>query len=222
MISKKLILMLWISGLALTLSAQEEYNDIRKGNQAYKAEKYTEAEISYRRALQKKPRSFEAAYNLGNSLFKQEKYAEALEQYQSVIPTDKISKEKLAAALHNTGNALLMQEQIAESISAYKNALKINPKDDETRYNLALAQHLLQNPPPEDQDQNQERKQEDPEEQKQNQQDDSQQKEEEQPSNMPQDKAEQILDALMQDEDDTMEKAKQQPKGRKAKVEKDW
>jgi len=204
----------------LSAWAQEEYSYTKKGNKQYKKEQYTEAEISYRRALEKNQQSAEATYNLGNALFRQEKYPEALEQYQQVIPNEKISKKQLASALHNTGNALLMQQKIPESIEAYKNSLRINPKDDETRYNLALAQYLLKQQEEQENQDNQEDKQEQQEEQ-QKEQDDSQQQEEQQES-MPKDRAEQLLDALMQDEDETMEKAQKMPPQSKRAVEKNW
>ena len=206
------------------MMAQEEFTDIRKGNKQYKSEKYTEAEISYRKGLQKNSQSPEAAYNLGNSLFRQEKYAEALEQYQKVLPDEKISKKKLASALHNTGNALLMQQRIPESIEAFKKSLKINPEDDETRYNLALAQYLLRNQDSRNQQDQQQQDQQQPENQENKQEkDDSQQQQEEQPNeSIPKDKAEQLLEALMQDEDETMEKAKKLPKSSKRTVEKNW
>lgn len=214
------------------LIAQEENADIREGNKYYKANKFTEAEIAYRKGLLKNPQSTEAKYNLGNALFRQEKYAEALEQYQKIVPTEKIEKEKLAANLHNMGNALLMQKKVAESIEAYKHALKVNPNDDDTRYNLALAKHLLKNQQNQDQNQDQNKdqnkddqrkEQQQPENnQEQQKQDNSKEEQQTNPDEMSKDKAEQILEALMQDEHDTMEKAKKLPKASKRVVEKDW
>lgn len=221
--TKKMVLFLLISCVALPAVAQEENMYIREGNTHYKSNRFTEAEISYRKGLLKNPSSNEATYNLGNALFKQEKYAEALEQYQQVVPSDKISKEKLAAALHNTGNSLLMQQQVAESIEAYKNSLKINPKDDETRYNLALAQYLLKEQENnQDQQKDQQPQPEPDEQQNQQKKDDSKEEQQPQPSDISKERAEQILEALMQDEDETMEKAKKQPKSSRKVVEKDW
>lgn len=223
--TKKLILFMIISCMTIPVVAQEENVFIREGNRHYKSNKFTEAEIAYRKGLLKNSNSMEATYNLGNALFKQEKYAEALEQYQKIVPSDKIPKEKLAAVLHNTGNALLMQQKVAQSIEAYKNSLKLNPKDDETRYNLALAQYLLRNQENnKDQNKKEEEKQQ-PEEdkkEKQNKPDESKPQEQNQPRDMSKDKAEQILQALMQDEDDVMEKAKKLPKSPRRTVEKDW
>ena len=51
---------------------------IRSGNGEYEDEKYTDAEIEYRKGLQADQYSTESAYNLGNSLYKQEKYKEAV------------------------------------------------------------------------------------------------------------------------------------------------
>ncbi len=219
---RSIFILMMIGFVTLPIFSQEEYVDVRDGNKLYKSKQYTDAEIAYRKGLLKNPKSLEAAYNLGNALFKQEKYAEALEQYQRVVPTANISKAKLASALHNTGNALLMQQKVAESIEAYKNSLRINPKDDETRYNLAYAQHLLKNQDKQDkQDQKQDQQKQDDQQNKKEKNEDEKQ-EQPQPSDISKDRAEQILEALMQDEKDTMEKAKKQPKSSRKGTDKDW
>lgn len=51
-------------------------------NKLYETEKFTEAEIAYRKSLEVNPRSSEGTYNLGNALYKQKKFPEAAEQYQ--------------------------------------------------------------------------------------------------------------------------------------------
>jgi len=132
-----------MSILTLNVAAQKESGDVRSGNKLYKAQKFTEAEIAYRKGLLKNQNSVEANYNLGNALFKQKKYADALEQYKIIIALQPKEKERLAAAYHNIGNSLLVDNKIEQSIEAYKLALKNNPKDNETRYNLAYAQELL-------------------------------------------------------------------------------
>ena len=204
--------------------------EVRNGNKEYKQEKYSEAEVNYRRALESNARSTEAAYNLGNSLYKQEKRQEALEQYLA-ITNNETDKEKLANAWHNIGNIFLSmkdsqntEEQKAalpKSIEAYKKALRNNPKDEETRYNLALAQKLLQDQQNEDQNQDQqdqqkekEKEKEQEQEQKQDQQQDQQEQQQEQQqqnsNEMSKESAEQILDAMMQEEKNTQKKVKEQ------------
>ncbi len=201
------------------VSAQEEYGYIREGNKLYQAKKFNEAEVEYRRGLERNPKSFVAAFNLGNALFRQEKYADALEQFQRITPDNKVSNDKLASALHNAGNALLKQQKVSESIEAYKQSLKLRPGDDETRYNLAFAQQLLkhQQQPKQPQSQNNQ-DQESQQKEKQKQEDQAQQKQEE----MSKQRAEQILHALMQEERETMEKAMKQPQANRKGPEKDW
>jgi len=203
----------------LAVSAQEEYGFIREGNQHYQAKKFTEAEVAYRRGLERNPKSFEAAFNLGNALFRQEKYAEALEQFQRITPNSKASKDRLASALHNAGNALLKQQKVKESIDAYKQSLKLRPGDDETRYNLAFAQQMLrQQQQPKQQQPQDNQDQENQKKEKEKKEDQAQQKEEE----ISKQRAEQILQALMQEERETMEKAKKQPQTNRKGTEKDW
>ena len=67
--------------VASLLLAQQESGDVRRGNLQYNDSNYTEAEVNYRRGLEKNNQSFEAHFNLGDALFRQEKYPEALEQY---------------------------------------------------------------------------------------------------------------------------------------------
>ncbi len=214
----------WLSLIVLVsvhfTFAQEENVLIRKGNKHFKANQYTEAEVEYRKGLLQNNQSLEANFNLGNSLFRQEKYAEALERYQLVSSVSAESKKKSAAAFHNAGNALLMEKKVAESIEAYKQALRLNPSDDETRYNLAFAQQLLKNnQDQQDDDQQDQQDQQDNERKKDEQ---SPQQEQAQNSNMSKEQAEQLLQALMQDEQETMEKAKQQPQPVRKGSEKDW
>lgn len=203
--------------LVSTLSAQEESANVREGNKLYKSEKFVDAEVAYRKGLQRNPKSFEAMYNLGNALFKQGKYAEALEQYKNSLALQPSQKEKIAAAFHNAGNALLSEKKIEESIGAYKMALKANPKDDETRYNLAYAQLLLKN-----QKKNQDKdKDKDKDKENEKEKDKNQQQQQQQQPQMSKQNAQQILDALMQDEKNTMNKKKQPAKARQS-AEKDW
>lgn len=178
---------------------QEESKDVRFGNKLYKENKFTDAEAFYKKGLSKNDQSFEATFNLGDALYKQKKYSEAIEQFTKASTLEK-DKEKIASAYHNIGNAYFKSEELGKSIDAYKKALKNNPKDDETRYNLALAQKYLK------QQQNQQQPQKKEEEEK-----------------MSEDNAKQILEALLQDEKEVQNKVKQkQQQSQKPPVEKDW
>ena len=198
--------------------AQKESQDVRTGNKFYNSEKYIEAEVEYRKGLQKNPASFEANYNLGNSLFRQNKYKEALEQYKMAAALQTEDKAKIAASFHNTGNSLLAEKKIEESIEAYKLALKANPKDNDTRFNLAFAQALLKKQK-NDKDKNKDKEKDQQNKDQQNK--DQQQPQQQQPQ-MTKQNAQQILDALMQDEKDALDKAKQQQVRGKKSADKDW
>jgi tetratricopeptide (TPR) repeat protein len=218
--------------IASLLFAQQESSDVRRGNKQYNDSNYTEAEVNYRRGIDKNASSFEAYYNLGNALFRQEKYPEALEAYaqaEKLLDTnDQQQKEELANRLattyHNMGNAYYVQQQYDKAIAAYQQSLRQNPKDHETRYNLVKAmQQLQQQQNQQQQQQNQQQNdstQQQQQEQQQNQQQ-QQQQQEQQEQQMDKETAEQILQALEQDEQETQEKLQRQ-QGKKRRVEKEW
>ena len=167
-------------------------------------------------------------FNLSNSLLMQQKAKEAMEQLESVAKIEK-DKSKLAEIYHNMGVILHVNKQYPQCIEAYKEALRNNPKDDETRYNLALAQKMLkdQEQQQQDQQQNQDQKQDKKEEQKQDQQQNQQEKQQQQnqqqnKNEMSKENAQQLLNAVMQDEKDVQEKVKKQIQIQGKKLEKDW
>lgn len=115
---------------------------VREGNKLYKQQKFADASIAYRKALDKNSKYSKATYNLGNTLYQEKKYKEAVPQYELTAKTanDKFTK---AEAFHNIGNAMMEQKQYGKAVDAYKNSLRNNPKDNETRYNLAVAKKEL-------------------------------------------------------------------------------
>lgn len=103
---------------------------------------FAQAEALYRKALDKKPEGDEAAYNFGNLYFENEKKQQSVLRYAESAKKsdDKMVKHK---NFHNLGNVFMEEKQYAKAVEAYKNALRNNPNDDETRYNLALAKQKL-------------------------------------------------------------------------------
>ncbi|GHT64743.1 hypothetical protein AGMMS50239_23030 [Bacteroidia bacterium] len=212
-------------------SQKEVRKELRKGNKDYKREKYTEAEIAYRKALEVNPRSTDAAYNLGNTLYKQSKFPEATQQYEAALSQEK-DRGMAAADFHNIGNIFMSNKDYQKSVETYKKSLRLNPNDDETRYNLALAQKLLENQQNQDQnndkdkdkqDQNKDEQQKQ-DQQKQDQQDKKDQQQQQNPNEMQKENAEQMLDAMMQNERNTQEKVKaeQARQQKQRKTEKNW
>ena len=123
---------------------REAREDVREGNQLYNQLRFDEAEVAYKKALSKNPNYPKASYNLGNAIYQQNRNKEAVAQFELVEKTvpDKMSK---AETYHNMGNSFMNEKQYDKAVAAYKNSMRNNSKDDETRYNLALAQELLIN-----------------------------------------------------------------------------
>ena len=208
---------------------------LRSGNKLYNDSLFIKAEVDYRKALEINPKSTDAMFNLANTLLMQQKAKEAMEQYQSVSKIEK-DKDKLAQIYHNMGVILQSGKQYPQCIEAYKESLRNNPKDDETRYNLALAQKLLkdqqqdqQNQDQQEQQQKQQKQEEEKQDQNQDQQEqeqkDQQQQNQQQQQNkseMSKENAQQLLNAIMQDEKNVQDKVKKQLQIRGKKLEKDW
>ena len=223
--------------------AQSEKPLIRDGNKAYEKGKYADSEISYRKSLEKNNKSFEGEFNLGDALYKQGKYEEAAQHFSN-IASNSADKEKQAHANHNLGNSLLQQKKYPESIEAFKKALKSNPNDQDTKYNLAYAQQMIrqeqqqqQKKDNKDNKDNKDKKDQEGSGDKQDQKEgnpssDSNRassgtgKEQQQQAGKPKDKiskedAERILQALNQDEKNTQKKLSRKEATR-IQIEKDW
>ena len=146
-----------------------------------------------------------------------------MEQLDAASRLEK-DKEKLAHIYHNMGVILQASKQLPQCIEAYKQALRNNPKDDETRYNLALAQKQLKDQQQQqDQNQQQEQKQDQKQDEKeQNKDQQDQDKKQQNQNQMSKENAEQLLNAVMQDEKNVQDKVKKAIQMQGRKLEKDW
>lgn len=236
MLGKKYIgifaLLLFTAASASAQKAERDY--IRKGNRLFKDSVYVDSEINYRKALEVNPKSTVASYNLANTLMQQNKLKEAMEQYVAASRIEK-DKKNLAQIYHNMGVIFHSQKDYAKAVEAYKESLRNNPKDDETRYNLALAQKMLkdqqqnQNNQNQNQDKNQEQQKQDQKQQEQQKQDQQQNQNQQQPpqqdkkdNQMSKENAEQLLNSVMRDEQDVQDKVKKQQVIQGGRLEKDW
>lgn len=244
-IIKLLSLLLFITGLSLPAAkAQTAHKYHRSGDRQYMQGDYSEAEEDYRRSLLEDDTE-SARYNLGNSIYQQERYDEAIKYYEEAARTATDDRVK-SRAYHNLGNSLFYQQEYDKSVDAYKSALRLNPKDVETKENLAMAQRLMQiqqqqqqqqqqeGESEENEDQQQQQQQQEPQEdqqqqQNQQQQGDDQQGEQEQqegeaeqqPKDLSKEEAQQLLDIIEGEERKVQEKMRKADK-RPSKSEKDW
>ena len=183
----------------LNAHAQKERKYIRQGNDYYKQENYNNSRVAYKKALKRKPGSFKGNYNMGNALYKEGQYKKAAKNFNQIAESPKDEKAQagvyhnlgnafLKSAQKSLKNkkspmqAMTPQSQsqsqsrkqdpmkvLKSSIEAYKEALRNNPNDEETRYNLAYAKQLLNQ-------QQQKQKQQKKNKKKQNKKDKQQQK----------------------------------------------
>jgi Ca-activated chloride channel homolog len=118
-------------------------NDYVYDGNALADEDFIAAEKEYRKAISKKPSNTSGTYNLGNVYYKSGLYSEALLRHIETanLATTKPEKHQ---AFHNIGNALMQQKQCKEAVEAFKNALRNDPTDEETRYNLVLAKECAE------------------------------------------------------------------------------
>ena len=182
---------------------------VREGNKLYSKEKYDDASIAYRKALDKNSLYKKATYNLGNAMYQNKNFKEAVPQYELAVKAAKNKFDK-ADAYHNIGNSMLEQKQYQTAVDAYKNALRNDPTDDETRYNLAVAQKLL------------EKEQKEDKKDKKDKDKDKKDKKPKQGQMSPQ-QIKQLLESLNNEEKKTQKKLNaKKAKGKKVKQEKDW
>jgi len=248
--NRKYILILFLLVLAVASQAQNERKFIRQGNKYFEAAmkdtshidtvQFNKAEIEYLKALEKKPDDNKWNFNRADALYKQKKFDESAEKFKEIADktTNKIEKSR---SLHNMGNSLLMKNKLDESIAAYKDALRNNPKDMETKYNLLYAMNLKKKQQDQkkkddknkdknkdkdkdkDKNKDQDKKDQKKDQDKKNQ--DQQNKQQQQPQNkISKQDAEQMLQALENNEKKIQDKVKkvQALKAESKKVEKDW
>ena len=206
--------------VAVGMQAQSDRKMIRQGNKLYRKGNVAEAEVSYRKAVERNERNAQANYNLGNALMGQRKDSLAITQLEKAAKLE-TNPLRRAQAYHNMGVICQQHRMFGEAIEAYKEALRNNPTDNETRYNLALCKRQQQD---QQQDQNQQNKDNKDNKDKQDQQkQDEKKQEQQQKQQMSKENAEQLLNAAMQEEKQTqerMKKAQQQPQ--KRRLEKNW
>ena len=241
---KRLIFIIYLTALSFVAFGQNERKHVRSGNKLFldavsdttkiDSVKFSNAETEYRKALNKKPNDLQWNFNLADAIYKQQRFDEAAGKFSEIAEKMTTPQEK-ARALHNMGNSELMNQKIDESIETYKKALRQNPTDLDTKYNLAYAQLLKKKKEEQQQkqDQNQDQNKQDQDKQDQNKdqqnkdnQDQQNQNQQQQPqqNKISKENAEQLLQVLQNDEREIQDKVKkmQAAQAKRARTEKEW
>lgn len=145
------VMFLMLSIFSLIAQATKEMNKDIKRSQKFlieagdelKNENFPLAEADYRKAISLDPKDETGKYNLGTAYYNKEMNEVAMKRFRQAaeVATEKNEKQK---AFHNLGNTYMNEKSYKEAVEAYKNALRNDPTDDETRYNLALAKKMLE------------------------------------------------------------------------------
>ncbi len=221
-------MILMLLAVASASFAQNDRDYIRRGNRLYRAKKFNKAEVEYRKAVAANSENPQAVYNLGCAMMMIQKDSVAVTYFERASQLEQ-NKLRRAKSNHNIGVILQNHKMYDKAIEAYKNALRDNPNDNETRYNLALCKKLLKKQP-KDKDRKKDNKNKDKKQNKQDKDrnndkkdDNNKQKEQPRKEHMSKDNAEQLLNAAMQDEKQTqqrLQKAMQRP--RRNRSQKNW
>lgn len=246
---KRLILILLTISISVLANGQNERKHVRSGNKLFMEAvkdttkidtvKFSNAETEYRKALNKKPNDLQWNFNLADAIYKQQRFEEAAGKFGDLAEKMTTPEEK-ARALHNMGNSQLLNQKIDESIETYKKALRQNPNDLDTKYNLAYAQLLKkkqeeqqqnqdQNKDQDKQDQNKDQQDQNKDQQNKDNQDqqnnqDQQQQQQQQQNKISKENAEQLLQVLQNDERKIQDKVKkiQAAQAKRSRTEKEW
>lgn len=229
-------------------SAQSVRSLVNGGNDLYAEKKFSDAEVNYKKALEKDITLMPGHYNLGNSLYRQNKLDEAIKSFEEAVQKSE-TKQAQAQAYYNLGDAYLKSQKYEEAVKSFTESLKLRPDDQDAKYNLSYALAKLrdqqqqqknqkndkkQDKDKDKQDQNkqdqnkQDQKQDEkkPDEQKSDQQKPDQQQQQPQPQAQQEKKmskadAERILEVLKNNEKDVQKKLRARVTTR-PKTDKDW
>ncbi len=208
-----------------TSFSQKEKYVLREGNNQYNNGRYAESEKYYSDALKKKNDYYKANFNLGDAYYKQGKMTDAIGQYDTFIKNTN-NKDTLSKAFHNMGNAYLKTKSYDDAIKAYKNSLKFNPKDEDTRYNLAYAKKKIEEQKKKnDKDKDKKNKdKKDKDQQKKGDKEKDGEKKQEQKNQMSKEEAKRMLEALKNAEQKLQLQRKQKgdKDSEKKNIDKDW
>jgi tetratricopeptide (TPR) repeat protein len=203
-----------IVSLALLLAlpalahAQKENAAIREGNKLYHKGQFDKALPQYQKAIEQNPKNDAARYNLANARYRSSNFPDAEKSFDEVISNtaDNSYKQK---SYYNKGVAFSKEKKLQESIDAWKQALRLNPNDEDARFNLQKALKELQKQSSNNQQQQQKQKQQ-------------QQKQQKQQNKLDKKKIEQYLKSLEQKEQEVQRKMQQNRSRSVTQPEKDW
>jgi Ca-activated chloride channel homolog len=139
----KSLLLILLTSLAVSAAASEA--SLKEGNRLFRNGRYEEALKKYNEALVDAPHSNILRFNAGDATYQMGDFSSAERQFKETA--DQAPEPILRGAAHyNRGNALFRQQKWQEAVDAYKESLRVNPADEDAKYNLGVALNVLKNP----------------------------------------------------------------------------
>lgn len=129
--------------LPLSLSAQVDRKDVRRGNRDYRKGNYKEAEIDYKKALVKDSLSVAANYNLAADLYRQGDAQGAMKTMQK-IEQSAVASGHGADFYYNLGDMALSAKDYKTAVDAFAKSLMMRPDDLDAKENYIYARKMLQ------------------------------------------------------------------------------
>ena len=202
------IYLLLLVFVPVAVFSQSDRQHIRNGNKAYRNNTFSKAETEYRKSIAKNSDNAIAQYNLGCAMMQQGNDSVAIAQFEKAAKMEKNSLNR-AMAYHNMGYVLQKRQNYSDAIKAYQNALRNNPDDADSRYNLVMCQKLLKKQQQQKQQQQQQQKQQDKNSKNKDKNKDKKENNKNRKpdqNKMDRQNAEQLLNAVMQKEKNTQDK----------------
>lgn len=150
-----LLLVTFALGCAGQLLAASASDLVSQGNRALEEKKYDEALEAYEQAAKEAPQAPEVFFNKGAALYQKGDFQQAADAFeQSALRSEKPELE--ARSKFNQGNSAFRGavgqlqrdpqqalEGVGRSVKLYQDALKLDPKLDDARYNVEVARRTM-------------------------------------------------------------------------------
>lgn len=152
----KALLGVILISLTLPHSSSAQYHKerglVRDGNEQFDKRNYRRSLESYKSALKHDSTNYEALYNRANA-YHHTMYANPNDNtyqaselnalYDNILADTLLSDRQRAEVYRNYGESLFAQENYEAALNSFRESLRLNPNDQETKYNYVLTKRIV-------------------------------------------------------------------------------
>lgn len=139
---RSITLLIFTVLLTVHANGQSWEDSLLLGKKYYQEKEYDRAYRTLLEAQKLAPIDVDLSQDIGNAAYRSQDYEMAEKAYRAAA-SNGIDKNKNAKNWHNVGNSQMKAKDYQAAIESYKQSLRMNPKNNKTRYNLAEAQRRL-------------------------------------------------------------------------------